>query len=143
MYDIWKMKAINDLEQYKSKKQALLNIPTEIKELEAKMSSVRSPSADSISVKGGGGDCNKAYLDNICARDELQKNLEAAQRLVNKVSAALSSLSDDEREMLERRYIQRNKRAVKEISADWGVHERTVSRRMDEALFHFQTAMYG
>lgn len=143
MYDIWKMQAINDLEVLESKKQAISNIPGEIRELEAKMSGIRSQTADSVSVKGGGGSCDEAYLNNICARDSLQENLKAAQRLVDKVSVALSSLSDDEQEMLERRYIKRNKRAVKEIAADWGVHERTVSRRMDEALFHFMTAIYG
>lgn len=143
MYDIWKMQAINDLEVFESKKQALISIPGEIRELEAKMSGVRSQAADSVSVKGGGGSRDEAYLNNICARDSLRENLEEAKRLADKVSTALGSLPEDEQEMLERRYIKRNKRAVKEIAADWGVHERTVSRRMDEALFHFKTAMYG
>ena len=53
--DIWRKQAEEDLKIYEARKQSLVNIPDQIKELEEKLTSIRSQSADSVSVKGGGG----------------------------------------------------------------------------------------
>lgn len=128
---------------YEAKKQALINIPDQIKELEERLTSIRSQSADSVSVKGGGGNRDEAYLNNIVARDRLQSNLEESRRIVSRISGALSVLTEEEKEILRRFYMIREKNAAYNLAEDKHVDHKTVYRWKDTALHKFATAMYG
>lgn len=141
--DIWKKQAEADLKIYEASKQALINIPDQIKELEEKMASIRSQTADSVSIKGGGGSRDDAYLNNIVARDRLSANLEDNRRFVSRVSNALSILTEDEKELLRRFYIIPEKGAAYNMAGEKHVDHKTVYRWKDEALERFVTAMYG
>ena len=141
--DIWRKQAESDLKIYEASKQALINIPDQIKELEEKLTSIRSQSADSVSVKGGGGSRDDAYLNNIVARDRLKANLEDSRRFVSRVSNALSILTEDEKELLRRFYMIPEKGAAYNIAAEKHVDHKTVYRWKDDALDRFTIAMYG
>lgn len=143
MFDIWKKQAMNELEMFDARKQALVNIPDQIRELEERMTSIRSQSADSVSVKGGGGSRDDAYLNNIVARDRLQANLEEARRAVARISGALSVLTDEEREILDRFYISPEKGVSFNLADERNVDRKTVYRQKDAALAKFTCAMYG
>lgn len=134
---------MNELEMYEARKQALINIPDQIRELEEKMTSIRSQTADSVSVKGGGGSRDDAYLNNIVARDRLQANLEEARRAVSRVSGALNILTDEEKEILERFYMNPEKGVSFNLADERNVDRKTVYRLKDTALAKFTCAMYG
>ena len=141
--DIWRKQAESDLKIYEASKQALINIPDQIKELEEKLTSIRSQSADNVSVKGGGGSRDDAYLNNIVARDRLKANLEDSRRFVSRVSNALSILTEDEKELLRRFYMIPEKGAAYNMAAEKHVDHKTVYRWKDDALDRFTIAMYG
>lgn len=141
--DIWRKQAESDLKIYEASKQALINIPDQIKELEEKLTSIRSQSPDSVSVKGGGGGRDDAYLNNIVARDRLKANLEDSRRFVSRVSNALSILTEDEKELLRRFYMIPEKGAAYNMAAEKHVDHKTVYRWKDDALDRFTIAMYG
>ena len=141
--DIWRKQAESDLKIYEASKQALINIPDQIKELEEKMASIRSQSADSVSVKGGGGSRDDAYLNNIVARDRLSANLEENRRFVSRVSNALSVLTEEEKELLRRFYMAPERGAAYNMAAEKHVDHKTVYRWKDDALDRFTIAMYG
>ena len=141
--DIWRKQAESDLKIYEASKQALINIPDQIKELEEKLTSIRSQSADSVSVKGGGGSRDDAYLNNIVARDRLKANLDDSRRFVSRVSNALSILTEDEKELLRRFYMIPEKGAAYNMAAEKHVDHKTVYRWKDDALDRFTIAMYG
>ena len=141
--DIWRRQAEDDLKNFEACKQSLINIPDQILELEEKLTSIRSQSADSVSVKGGGGSRDEAYLNNIVARDTLKANLEVNRRFVSRVSNALSILNDDEKELLTRFYINREPGAAYNIAYDRKMDHKTIYRWKDDALLKFTTAMYG
>lgn len=143
MYDIWKKQAMNELEMYEARKQALINIPDQIKELEEKLTSIRSQTADSVSVKGGGGSRDDAYLNNIVARDRLQANLEEARRAVSRVSGALNILTAEEKMLLERFFVTREKSAADNLADELHIDRKTVYYRKDNALKKFTIAMYN
>ena len=134
---------MNELEIYEARKQALINIPDQIRELEEKMTSIRSQTADSVSVKGGGASKDDAYLNNIVARDRLQANLEEARRAVSRVSGALNILTEEEREILERFYMTPEKGVSFNLADERKVDRKTVYRLKDTALAKFTYAMYG
>lgn len=140
--DIWRKQAETDLKMYEASKLALVNIPDQIKELEEKITSIRSQTADSVSVRGGGSR-DDAYLNNIVARDRLNANLEENRRFVSRVTNALSVLSDDEKELLDRFYVRQEKSACFNIADEKKVERKTVYRMKDIALAKFSCAMYG
>lgn len=141
--DIWRRQAEDDLRYYEAKKKSLENIPDQIKELEEILTGIRSQAADSVSVKGGGGSRDDAYLNNIVARDCLNANLEDNRRFVSRVSNALSILTDDEKKLLTRFYIIPERGAAYSMAEEKHVDHKTVYRWKDAALERFATAMYG
>lgn len=141
--DFWRKQAEEDLKIYEARKQSLVNIPDQIKELEEKLTSIRSQSADSVSVKGGGGCRDDAYLNNIVARDRLNANLEESRRFVSRVSNALGILNEDEKELLRRFYMTPERGAAYNMAEEKHVDHKTVYKWKDSALEKFATAMYG
>lgn len=143
MRDIWKDQAINELELYNARVQALRSIPDQIAELEASLTSIRSPSADNVSVKGGGGSYDEKYLNSFVKCDLLKANLEETRKTVDRVYNAMCVLSAEEARLLERRFMEQEEKAVSNIAKEKDVDPRTVRNKLNDALKKFTVAMYG
>lgn len=143
MYDIWRMQAINDLQTLNAKRQALINIPQRILELESQSTSIRSATAEGSPVKGGGSGREIMLLNNITEREELQDTLDAIRKQVAKIDRALSVLTDTERRILQVRFIDREPGALSKLSRELDIDERTVRNRQTDALKLFAIAMRG
>lgn len=143
MYDIGRMMAVNDLQTLKAKKVALINIPARIAELEARVTSIRSATADGTPVRGGGSGRENMLLNNIAERDNLKAELEQTRKDVEKIDRALSVLTDIERRILQVRFIDREVGAISKLSYELNLDERTVRNRQADALKQFSIAMRG
>lgn len=143
MYDIWRMLAVNDLQTLNAKRQSLINIPERIAELEAQATSVRSATADGTPVKGGGSGREDMLLNNITERDELQDQLEQAQRQVDRIDRALGALTATERRILQVRYIDREPGAISKLSRELDLDERTIRNKLSDAMKQFSISMRG
>lgn len=141
MRDVWKLLAIEELETYPAKKEAMTTIPERLRELESDFVSIGSPSADKVAVQGGGG--NDKALNNIVQRDKLSQNLAEVVRFTARVERGLAVLGDDENEILSRCYIHPERGAVERIANARGLDKSTVYRMRDDALRKFTIAMYG
>lgn len=141
MRDVWKLLAIEELETYPAKKEAMTTIPERLRELEFAFVSIGSPSADKVAVQGGGG--SDKVLNNIVMRDEYERRLEEASRIVARVERGLAILTDDERETLERKYIRPEKGWAERIAQARGVDKNKVYHTYENALLKFKTAMHG
>ena len=139
----WKFEAIEKLKQYEAKKQSLKSIPTEIARLELAMRSIRSATADGTPVSGGGSGREDMMLSNIVHREELERSLEQAQKWVNLVDAGLEILTEEERLVLDRFYINPAKGNVDRLCEELSVEKATVYRRREDALRHFTVSLYG
>jgi hypothetical protein len=139
--DVWKLLAIEELETYPAKKEAMTTIPERLRELESAFVSIGSPSADKVAVQGGGG--NDKALNNIVQRDKLSQNLAEVVRFTARVERGLAVLGDDENEILSRCYIHPERGAVERIANARGLDKSTVYRMRDDALRKFTIAMYG
>lgn len=143
MYEIWKNWAVNELQSYEARKQALENIPERIRDIEERMNGIRSTGSDSAAVRGGGSGREDMYINCICQKAELEKNLKNAQSDVRQIERALSVLSEDNRMILHRFYVYREKGAARRLANDLGIDEKSVYRRKDAALQQFTLAMFG
>lgn len=143
MREIWKMQAMNDLEMYEARKTSIANISEQLRELEEEMTSIRSPGAESSSVQGGGSRKDARYINNIVSRDRLKENLKEAKRNVRRVERAMTALTDDEKDILKRFFIKREKEAAFDLADKFGIERKTVYYRRDLALEKFTIAMYN
>lgn len=143
MYDIWRMDALNELQAHNARKQALVNIPSRIVELEKSMAAIRSSTSDGTPVKGGGSGREDMLLNNITARQKLERSLERTQEAVERVERALKVLTDDDRRILECFFIIPRKGAASQLASELSIDEKTVYNRRNNALRLFQEAMCG
>jgi hypothetical protein len=143
MREIWKMKAMNDLEMYEARKTAIENISEQLRELEAEMTSIRSPGAENNSGRGGESRKDNRYINNIVSRDLLKENLKEAKRNVRRVERAMKVLTDEEKDILKLFFIKREKEAAFDLADKLRIDRKTVYYRRDLALEKFTIAMYN
>lgn len=139
----WKHEAIDKLRDYEAKKQSLKSIPKEIEYLEMDFESIRGAATDETPVKGGGGGREDKMLNNIVKRDELKRALEQAQIWVEMVDKGLSILSEEERVVLDRFFVQHRKGNVDRLCEEFFIEKATVYRWKDRALRKFTISLYG
>ena len=139
----WKREAIDKLKNYEAHKQALENIPREIKRLESAYTGLRSASTENAPVSGGVGTREDCVLSNIVLRDELKRRLKEARLWTAQVDKALAVLGEEETLVLDRFYIHRAKGAVEALCESLSLEKSAVYDRRDKALRHFTLALYG
>ncbi len=131
------------LRRYDGMRQALQNIPNEIKRLETDARTLKGYAADRISVRGGGGKREEALLNNLVERQELELALQQVRRWLSNTDRGLLGLKDDERLVLQRLYLYPEKDAIDRLCKELGVEQSTIYRKKEQALEHFTIAMYG
>lgn len=139
----WDIEATAKLREYTARKAAIVSLPLEIKRLEADCGRIRSASADGTPVHGGGSTREDMLLSNICLREELTKQLADTQAWLEIVDRALAALTDDERLVLDRFYINPHKGSVDRLCDELSLERAGVYKRKDKALRHFTIVLYG
>ena len=139
----WDIEAIAKLRDYTARKAALANIPDEIARLEADCGRIRSATTDATPVQGGGSTREDMMLSNICLRLELEKRLADTKTWLETMDAALGELSDEERLVLERFYVNPHKGSIDRLCEELCMERAGVYKRKDKALRRFTVILYG
>jgi hypothetical protein len=139
----WKNEAMDKLRRYGAMRCAMENIPAEIRRLRADATALRSSSADTVHVRGGGSRREEALINNLVERQELTHSLRQVQRWIQTVDQGLEALSDDDRLILQRLYLTPERGAVDRLCEELGLEQSSVYRKRDQALQRFTIAMYG
>lgn len=139
----WKSEAIDKLQQYEAKRQALISIPMELAQLEATMTGVRSSRMDSSAVNGGGSGYEDRMLSLIVRKEELKRSLKCARLWVDEVAGALQILNKEEQRILEVFFLIGEKGAADRLAGDLHLDVNTVYKRRTTALRKFTIALYG
>ncbi len=139
----WRQEAAEKLTQYEARRQALENIPAEIRRLELDYTALRASAADSIPTPSGGSRREDAMLSNIVRREELARQLESARAWVALTDSGLDALDEEDRLVLDRFYVHRHKGACERLCEELDREKAQVYRRRDRALRRFTLALYG
>ena len=139
----WKKEAIEDLRNYEALKLSLHNIPEAMEALTEQYLSVKSGMSDAIPVNGGTSTAEDKMINNIAKRERLKHNHAAAAKLLDCIDKALQTLTDNERLVLEKFYINRPKRHIEHLCEVLGYEKTRVYEIADKALMRFTKAMYG
>ncbi|MFR4401512.1 MAG: DUF1492 domain-containing protein [Peptococcus niger] len=140
----WRKEAISDLRELKYLATYVETYPDMLKELDARMTRVRSGKDEQTPVSGGGGTrIEDDWLSCIVKKDRLKsQHLERWTRF-QRLKGALSILPPEERLVLEYFYIDRPKNHVDRLCDQLGYEKSQVYRLKDEALKNLTIALYG
>lgn len=140
----WCVFAIQRLRDYEDKKRAVENLKTQIENLEDKYTALRSATTDSTPVQGGEGNRREEMLvHNIATREELAKNLEIIERDIAITEKGLAVLDEDEKNILTRFYINRQKGYVERLCDELFISKTELYRQKEDALKRFTMVCYG
>ena len=139
----WREEAMEKLRRYDAMRQALRNIPEEIKRLQEDACALRSVATDTTPVRGGGSRREDALINNLVQRQELEWSLKQVKRWLAVADRGLLALEPDERLILQRLYLYPEKGALERLCSELGVEQSSVYRKRDQALHNFTIAMYG
>ena len=131
------------LRRYDIMRQALRNIPEEIERLKAEATTLKSVSANSMFVLGGGGRQEDARINNIIQRQELEQTLRQVRQWLAVTERGLLALDEEQRMILQRLYLYPQKGAMERLCMELGLEQSSVYRKRDQALHRFTSAIYG
>ena len=140
----WKTMAIDDLREYNARRQSLEILPMQIAEIDAEMTGIRSSgNMASVSVSGGSGSREDVLISRMVKKEKLQRNLDRAKLWVGFMDKGLAALTEDERHILDRFYINPAKGNVDRLCEELFVEKTALYKRKDAALRRFTVVLYG
>lgn len=140
----WQKISIERLKDYTAREQSLMLIPEQIQALEMSFVSLRAARTDSTPVvEGRGNKREDALISNIVSRQELERNLAIAEKELSITNAGLAALTDEEKRILYKFYINRSRGYVEDLCEELGYERTQVYAHKDKALRKFTLACYG
>jgi hypothetical protein len=139
----WEKDAINELKYYESRQMALENMALNIRSMELRQTAIRSASADSTPVAGGGNGWEQNQLDLMIKIEKERNNLEADRLQCARIRRALAALAPEERRVLELFYIHPGRGAAERLSEELNISVPNVYRKRDAALYRFTVSLHG
>ena len=139
----WKIEAKNELRIYGNLKSSIDNISERLNWIEAQMTSIKSASAGTAPVQGGGNKYEYKILDLIVQKQRLKLTRDANKIRLGLVEQGLAALSDAEREIVITFAENRSGAAVELLRDRTGYEQAQIYRIYNEALYKYTIAEYG
>ena len=140
----WSVFAVQRLRDLEDRKTAVENITEQIKALEQRFTAIRSATTDGTPVQGGNENKREEMLiRNIAEREELKNNLDIITREIVVTEKALDTLTEEEKLILRRFFILRQKGYVERLCDELFVSKTRLYQKKETALKKFTLACYG
>lgn len=139
----WQKISIERLRDYETRKKALESIPEQLEALEMSFAAVRAARTDGTPVKEGGNKREDALINNIVMRQELERNLEIADKEIEITKRGLADLTEEERTVLDKFYINRPRRHIDELCESLNYERTRIYEIKEKALRKFTLSCYG
>ena len=140
----WKKEAIEILRQYRPRVAGLSSVQELLAILEADGGDRLKGKPANAPVAGGspgpGGD---AIVNNLILREELEQAEEITSRWISLVESALARLEPEERQILERFFLDGSPGAAEDLQMELGVEKTQIYARKKKALQKFTYSFYG
>lgn len=139
----WRKEAISELREYEAKKAAVLSLPEDIAFLKTESVRIGGASSDSVPVRGGGSAWEDKQINLIVRREKLETSLRYAKEWVERVSRGLLQLTEEEKLILDRFYINAAKGNLDRLCDELCLEKSAVYYRKDAAVRHYTLARFG
>ena len=139
----WKLEAKEKLQHYPARRASIHSLREEIRRLEYQAEGLKSPALRGESVLSSPGGRDDRLVDNLVCRKELERRLKDTERWLGVVDGALEVLTDQERLVLRRMYMEPGRGNLDRLCEELELEKSMVYRRRDGALERFTAALYG
>lgn len=139
----WMNEAKKKLARCNYMRQSVINLPKEIEVLSSKRERLKSIRTNEDKGRGSQYFADQAMVSSLSEQQDLERALEDARKWLDPVERALSSLSEEEREVVERLCIKRKKGEAQRLCNDLFMSQSALYRLRQKALQKFTLAMYG
>ncbi len=139
----WKKEAINKLQEFDAMRQAVRSIPEELTRLEMEAKALQGSKVKKRQTAAQLRRQEDALLTNRIQQRELEETLRRTQLWLQSVNTAFSSLTPEQKLILNRFFIMPEKGAAFRLCGELGREESTIYRKRDQALREFTIALYG
>ena len=139
----YKQYIIPDLQSLNAWRAALTTIPERIRALERAYGAIRSAMTDATPVAGGTTVRDEMLVSNIAERDKLKSNLEITRHNVKRLESALELLPRDERIILERFYVNREKNHVERLMEELHYEKTQIYQLKERGLIDLARILLG
>lgn len=139
-YTDWLIPRLRNLEQVR---YSIPSMEGRIAALKLQFGALRSATVDGTPVQGGVSGREDALIGNIAERQQLEKNLQFARAEVGELDAAMAQLSPDERTVLDKFYVRRQRYSADAIAEELHCDRATVYRIRDRGLIALARCLYG
>ncbi len=139
----YKQFIIPDLQSLNAWRAALTTIPERIRALEMAYGAIRSAMTDATPVAGGTTVRDEMLVSNIAERDKLKSNLEITRHNVKRLESALELLPRDERIILERFYVNREKNHVERLMEELHYEKTQIYQLKERGLIDLARILLG
>jgi len=139
----WKQEAKNELRMYGNLRASIDNTAERLAWIESEMTSVKSASAGTTPVQGGGNKYEDRILDLIVQKQRLQLTRSANEIRLGLIDKGLAALTDTERQIVITFAENRSGVAVEILRDRTGYEQAQIYRIYNEALYRYTIAEYG
>lgn len=139
----YRKQTIDRLRKLPAEREALRNLPEQIRQLEMQFVAIRAARTDGDPVSGSTNRREDALLSNIAEREEREADLRWVESEVKLMERNLEALKPNERRALEVFYINDEKHAAERLSVEIGYSEPQVHRIRTAAIENLARRLYG
>lgn len=133
----------NDLMKLSKWKFAIIQLQSEIETLDAEYASVKATNFDKMPGGSGENYQEEKLVTVIALRDKKEADLKLNKMRVADLERLIEQLTDDERRVLERMVINKEKYATDSLQEELGVESAQIYRIKNRALMHLAQLRHG
>ena len=134
---------IDDLKNLRRDKYAIRQLSSELETLEAEYASIKATNFDKMPSGSGDNLQEQKLIDAIARRDEKEACLKATKMHVADMERLLQQLADDEREVIQRTFVNEERCSHDELAEELGCSVRTINYKKQDALDHLARLRFG
>lgn len=134
---------IEDLQNLERNEFAIVQIKSELETLEAEFTAIKATSYDKMPKASGTNTQEDKMLTAIAKKIELEANLKATMLHVDDMRRVINALPADEKLIVERMFVHREKYAADNLAADLCYDTSQIYRLKNNALMHIAQMRHG
>ena len=132
-----------DLERLPYDKYSIEHQRAELQEIEAEYTAIKATNYDKMPSGSGDNTQEEKLLSAIAKKTKLQEWIHATELHVKNMEALLATLSEEDRVIVERTIINRQKNAEEDVAEEIGIERRQVYNRKSEIMHKLCQLRFG
>lgn len=132
---------IDDLQRLEQKRFSIGHMESELETLKTEMGAIKATNLDKMPA--GNETPEDRLITAIAKKEELEKNLLATRQHIADMESLLKQLSDDERRVIDRMIIHRERNAADDLAEELGYTNANIYKLRNKAIESMAVLRFG